>query len=137
MAWGLGLALSCLTMADVKLVASSHMSKTSHGVDPSRVSSMPLTEAPAFIQPPRNLCIKEGATAKFEGRPFTTMSVFNIFCFFNEMRPDRGPETDVPSLNLNLISQTYHLESSSPAPVRADIPAAWRLVLGHFFIASV
>lgn len=55
-------------MADVKLVASSHMSKTSHGVDPSRVSSMPLTEAPAFIQPPRNLCIKEGATAKFEGR---------------------------------------------------------------------
>ena len=29
---------------------------------------MPLTEAPAFISPPRNLCIKEGATAKFEGR---------------------------------------------------------------------
>lgn len=55
-------------MADVKLVASSHMSKTSHSVDPSRVSSMPLTEAPAFIQPPRNLCIKEGAKAKFEGR---------------------------------------------------------------------
>lgn len=55
-------------MADVKLVASSHVSKTSHSVDPSRVSSMPLTEAPAFILPPRNLCIKEGATAKFEGR---------------------------------------------------------------------
>ncbi|XP_057620102.1 myosin light chain kinase, smooth muscle isoform X2 [Chionomys nivalis] len=55
-------------MADVKLVASSHMSKTSHGVDPSRVSTTPLTEAPAFILPPRNLCIKEGATAKFEGR---------------------------------------------------------------------
>ncbi|XP_037065678.1 myosin light chain kinase, smooth muscle isoform X3 [Peromyscus leucopus] len=55
-------------MGDMKLVASSHMSKTSHGVDPSRVSSMPLTEAPAFILPPRNLCIKEGATAKFEGR---------------------------------------------------------------------
>ncbi|XP_026643874.1 myosin light chain kinase, smooth muscle isoform X2 [Microtus ochrogaster] len=55
-------------MADVKLVASSHMSKTSHGVEPSRVSSVPLTEAPAFILPPRNLCIKEGATAKFEGR---------------------------------------------------------------------
>ncbi|KAJ1070645.1 hypothetical protein K5549_003624 [Capra hircus] len=29
---------------------------------------MPLTEAPAFTLPPRNLCIKEGATAKFEGR---------------------------------------------------------------------
>ncbi|OBS70556.1 hypothetical protein A6R68_00902 [Neotoma lepida] len=56
------------TMGDVKLVASSHVSKTSHSVDPSRVSSMPLTEAPAFILPPRNLCIKEGATAKFEGR---------------------------------------------------------------------
>ncbi|KAL6068863.1 hypothetical protein STEG23_036944, partial [Scotinomys teguina] len=56
------------TMGDMKLVASSHMSKTSHSVDPSRVSSMPLTEAPAFILPPRNLCIKEGATAKFEGR---------------------------------------------------------------------
>uniref|UniRef100_A0A8C0WN62 Uncharacterized protein n=1 Tax=Castor canadensis TaxID=51338 RepID=A0A8C0WN62_CASCN len=55
-------------MGDVKLVASSHVSKTSLSVDPSRVSSMPLTEAPAFILPPRNLCIKEGATAKFEGR---------------------------------------------------------------------
>ncbi|NP_647461.3 myosin light chain kinase, smooth muscle isoform 2 [Mus musculus] len=56
------------TMGDVKLFASSHMSKTSHSVDPSKVSSMPLTEAPAFILPPRNLCVKEGATAKFEGR---------------------------------------------------------------------
>ncbi|XP_047304142.1 myosin light chain kinase, smooth muscle isoform X8 [Homo sapiens] len=56
------------TMGDVKLVASSHISKTSLSVDPSRVDSMPLTEAPAFILPPRNLCIKEGATAKFEGR---------------------------------------------------------------------
>ncbi|XP_012635913.2 myosin light chain kinase, smooth muscle isoform X1 [Microcebus murinus] len=55
-------------MGDVKLVASSHVSKTSLSVDPSRVGSMPLTEAPAFILPPRNLCIKEGATAKFEGR---------------------------------------------------------------------
>lgn len=55
-------------MGDMKLFASSHMSKTSHGVDPSKVSSMPLTEAPAFILPPRNLCVKEGATAKFEGR---------------------------------------------------------------------
>uniref|UniRef100_A0A2K6LHV4 Myosin light chain kinase, smooth muscle n=1 Tax=Rhinopithecus bieti TaxID=61621 RepID=A0A2K6LHV4_RHIBE len=55
-------------MGDVKLVASSHISKTSLSVDPSRVGSMPLTEAPAFILPPRNLCIKEGATAKFEGR---------------------------------------------------------------------
>ncbi|XP_035300482.1 myosin light chain kinase, smooth muscle isoform X3 [Cricetulus griseus] len=55
-------------MGDMKLVASSHMSRTSHSVDPSRVSSTPLTEAPAFILPPRNLCIKEGATAKFEGR---------------------------------------------------------------------
>ncbi|KAL2804996.1 myosin light chain kinase, smooth muscle isoform 3A, partial [Daubentonia madagascariensis] len=55
-------------MGDVKLVASSHGSKTSLNVDPSRVGSMPLTEAPAFILPPRNLCIKEGATAKFEGR---------------------------------------------------------------------
>ncbi|XP_007449750.1 PREDICTED: myosin light chain kinase, smooth muscle isoform X2 [Lipotes vexillifer] len=55
-------------MGDVKLAASTHVSKTSLTVDPSRVSSMPLTEAPAFILPPRNLCIKEGATAKFEGR---------------------------------------------------------------------
>uniref|UniRef100_A0A4X1TIG3 Myosin light chain kinase, smooth muscle n=1 Tax=Sus scrofa TaxID=9823 RepID=A0A4X1TIG3_PIG len=37
-------------------------------MDHSRVGSTPLTEAPAFILPPRNLCIKEGATAKFEGR---------------------------------------------------------------------
>ncbi|XP_069331218.1 myosin light chain kinase, smooth muscle isoform X2 [Eulemur rufifrons] len=56
------------TMGDVKLVASSHVSKTSLSVDPSRVGSVPLTEAPAFILPPRNLCIKEGSTAKFEGR---------------------------------------------------------------------
>ncbi|XP_078208058.1 myosin light chain kinase, smooth muscle isoform X3 [Callithrix jacchus] len=55
-------------MGDVKLVASTHISKTSLSVDPSRIGSMPLTEAPAFILPPRNLCIKEGATAKFEGR---------------------------------------------------------------------
>ncbi|XP_065732105.1 myosin light chain kinase, smooth muscle isoform X4 [Phocoena phocoena] len=55
-------------MGDVKLAASTHVSKTSLTVDPSRVVSMPLTEAPAFILPPRNLCIKEGATAKFEGR---------------------------------------------------------------------
>ncbi|KAM4888337.1 myosin light chain kinase, smooth muscle isoform 1-T1 [Thomomys bottae] len=55
-------------MGDVKLVASSHVSKTSLSVDPSRVSSMPLTEAPVFILPPRNLCVKEGAIAKFEGR---------------------------------------------------------------------
>uniref|UniRef100_A0A2K6F5B4 Myosin light chain kinase, smooth muscle n=1 Tax=Propithecus coquereli TaxID=379532 RepID=A0A2K6F5B4_PROCO len=55
-------------MGDVKLVASSHASKTSLSVDPSRVGSVPLTEAPAFTLPPRNLCIKEGATAKFEGR---------------------------------------------------------------------
>nr|XP_045002835.1 myosin light chain kinase, smooth muscle isoform X1 [Jaculus jaculus] len=53
-------------MGDVKLVPSSHVSKTSLRVDPS--SSMPLTEAPAFLLPPRNLCVKEGATAKFEGR---------------------------------------------------------------------
>ncbi|XP_036707231.1 myosin light chain kinase, smooth muscle isoform X1 [Balaenoptera musculus] len=56
------------TMGDVKLAASTHVSKTSLTVDHSRVGSMPLTEAPAFILPPRNLCIKEGATAKFEGR---------------------------------------------------------------------
>ncbi|XP_037381323.1 myosin light chain kinase, smooth muscle isoform X3 [Talpa occidentalis] len=55
-------------MGDVKLVASTHISKTSLSVDHSRVSSMPLTEAPAFTLPPRNLCIKEGGTAKFEGR---------------------------------------------------------------------
>uniref|UniRef100_A0A2K6S5K6 Myosin light chain kinase, smooth muscle n=1 Tax=Saimiri boliviensis boliviensis TaxID=39432 RepID=A0A2K6S5K6_SAIBB len=55
-------------MGDVKLVASPHVSKTSLSVDPSGVGSMPLMEAPAFILPPRNLCIKEGATAKFEGR---------------------------------------------------------------------
>uniref|UniRef100_A0A8C2YR50 Myosin light chain kinase, smooth muscle n=1 Tax=Chinchilla lanigera TaxID=34839 RepID=A0A8C2YR50_CHILA len=55
-------------MGDVKLVASSHVSKTSLSVDPSRTGSAPLMEAPAFILPPRNLCVKEGATAKFEGR---------------------------------------------------------------------
>ncbi|XP_047646555.1 myosin light chain kinase, smooth muscle isoform X2 [Phacochoerus africanus] len=55
-------------MGDVKLAASTHVSKTSLTMDHSRVGSMPLTEAPAFILPPRNLCIKEGATAKFEGR---------------------------------------------------------------------
>ncbi|XP_066097851.1 myosin light chain kinase, smooth muscle isoform X1 [Saccopteryx bilineata] len=55
-------------MGDVKLAASTHVSKTSLGVDHSRLGSLPLTEAPAFILPPRNLCIKEGATAKFEGR---------------------------------------------------------------------
>ncbi|KAM8770634.1 myosin light chain kinase, smooth muscle isoform 2-T2 [Rhynchonycteris naso] len=55
-------------MGDVKLAASTHVSRTSLGVDHSRLGSMPLTEAPAFILPPRNLCIKEGATAKFEGR---------------------------------------------------------------------
>ncbi|XP_042638054.1 elongation factor 1-alpha 1-like [Orycteropus afer afer] len=56
------------TMGDVKLVPSTHVSKTSLSVDHSKVNSMPLTEAPAFILPPRNLCIREGATAKFEGR---------------------------------------------------------------------
>ncbi|XP_019304149.2 myosin light chain kinase, smooth muscle isoform X2 [Panthera pardus] len=56
------------TMGDVKLAASTQVSKTSISVDHSRVGSMPLTEAPAFIVPPRNLCIREGATAKFEGR---------------------------------------------------------------------
>lgn len=55
-------------MGDVKLAASTPVSKTSVSVDHSRVGSMPLTEAPAFIVPPRNLCIREGATAKFEGR---------------------------------------------------------------------
>ncbi|XP_045041700.2 myosin light chain kinase, smooth muscle isoform X1 [Desmodus rotundus] len=55
-------------MGDVKLAASTHVSKSSLSVDHSRVGPMPLTEAPAFISPPRNLCIKEGATAKFEGR---------------------------------------------------------------------
>ncbi|XP_023446717.2 myosin light chain kinase, smooth muscle isoform X2 [Dasypus novemcinctus] len=55
-------------MGDVKLVASTHVSKTSLTVDHSRIGSMPLMEAPAFILPPRNLCIKEGDTAKFEGR---------------------------------------------------------------------
>ncbi|KAM6222738.1 myosin light chain kinase, smooth muscle isoform 2-T2 [Rhynchocyon petersi] len=55
-------------MGDVKLVASTHVSKTTLSVDHSRVGSMPLTEAPAFILPPRNLCVREGATAKFEGR---------------------------------------------------------------------
>lgn len=59
----------CLqTMGDVKLVASSHVPKTSLSVGPSKIGSAPLMEAPAFILPPRNLCVKEGATAKFEGR---------------------------------------------------------------------
>ncbi|KAI2531189.1 myosin light chain kinase [Homo sapiens] len=65
-------------MGDVKLVASSHISKTSLSVDPSRVDSMPLTEAPAFILPPRNLCIKEGATAKFEGREVLRSSLVSL-----------------------------------------------------------
>lgn len=55
-------------MGDVKLAASTQVSKTPVSVDHSRVGSVPLTEAPAFIVPPRNLCIREGATAKFEGR---------------------------------------------------------------------
>ncbi|XP_045143443.1 myosin light chain kinase, smooth muscle isoform X2 [Echinops telfairi] len=55
-------------MGDVKLVASTHVSKTSLNMDHPRVGSMPLMEAPAFIVPPRNLCLREGATAKFEGR---------------------------------------------------------------------
>nr|XP_035976098.1 myosin light chain kinase, smooth muscle-like [Halichoerus grypus] len=55
-------------MGDVKLAASTQVSKTSVSVDHPRVGSMSLTEAPAFIVPPRNLCIREGATAKFEGR---------------------------------------------------------------------
>ncbi|KAM5276339.1 myosin light chain kinase, smooth muscle isoform 2-T3 [Hipposideros larvatus] len=55
-------------MGDVKLAASTHVSKASLSVDHSNVGSMPLTEAPAFILPPRNLCIREGTTAKFEGR---------------------------------------------------------------------
>ncbi|XP_023372047.1 myosin light chain kinase, smooth muscle isoform X1 [Otolemur garnettii] len=55
-------------MGDIKLAASSHVSKASLSMDSSRFGSIPLTEAPAFILPPRNLCIKEGATAKFEGR---------------------------------------------------------------------
>ncbi|XP_053519067.1 myosin light chain kinase, smooth muscle isoform X2 [Artibeus jamaicensis] len=55
-------------MGDVKLAASTHVSESSLGVDHSRAGPMPLTEAPAFISPPRNLCIREGATAKFEGR---------------------------------------------------------------------
>ncbi|XP_064427080.1 myosin light chain kinase, smooth muscle isoform X4 [Mirounga angustirostris] len=56
------------TMGDVKLAASTQVSKTSVSVDHPRVGSMSLTEAPAFIVPPRNLCTREGATAKFEGR---------------------------------------------------------------------
>ncbi|XP_004391985.1 PREDICTED: myosin light chain kinase, smooth muscle isoform X4 [Odobenus rosmarus divergens] len=55
-------------MGDVKLAASTQVSKTSVSVDRPRVGSVSLTEAPAFIVPPRNLCIREGATAKFEGR---------------------------------------------------------------------
>nr|XP_036868996.1 myosin light chain kinase, smooth muscle isoform X3 [Manis javanica] len=55
-------------MGDVKLAASTHLAKTSLSVDRSGVDSMPLAEAPAFILPPRNLCVKEGAPAKFEGR---------------------------------------------------------------------
>ncbi|KAM8906065.1 myosin light chain kinase, smooth muscle [Lycaon pictus] len=56
------------TMGDVKLAALTQASKTSVSVDHSRAESAPPTEAPAFILPPRNLCIREGATAKFEGR---------------------------------------------------------------------
>ncbi|KAG8508546.1 Myosin light chain kinase, smooth muscle [Galemys pyrenaicus] len=67
----------CKTMGDVKLVASTHISKTSLSVDHSRVSSMSLTEAPAFILPPRNLRIKEGGTAKFEGRLVTSHADFS------------------------------------------------------------
>ncbi|KAB0373757.1 hypothetical protein FD755_014013 [Muntiacus reevesi] len=66
-------------MGDVKLAAQTHVSKTSLTVDHSRVSSMPLTEAPAFTLPPRNLCIKEGATAKFEGRRVLLISVLLPF----------------------------------------------------------
>uniref|UniRef100_A0A8C0NFP1 Uncharacterized protein n=1 Tax=Canis lupus familiaris TaxID=9615 RepID=A0A8C0NFP1_CANLF len=62
-------------MGDVKLAALTQASKTSVSVDHSRAGSAPPTEAPAFILPPRNLCIREGATAKFEGRVRSVRSV--------------------------------------------------------------
>ncbi|XP_068921049.1 myosin light chain kinase, smooth muscle isoform X2 [Petaurus breviceps papuanus] len=55
------------TMGDVKLVASTHISKSSLNSGPSGLSSS-LNEAPTFILPPKNLCVPEGGTARFEGK---------------------------------------------------------------------
>ncbi|XP_043852237.1 myosin light chain kinase, smooth muscle isoform X2 [Dromiciops gliroides] len=56
------------TMGDVKLVASTHISKGSLNARPSGFSSSSLNEAPTFTLPPRNLCVPEGSTARFEGK---------------------------------------------------------------------
>ncbi|XP_016288991.2 myosin light chain kinase, smooth muscle isoform X2 [Monodelphis domestica] len=56
------------TMGDVKLVASAHISKGALNSRPSGLSSSALNEAPTFILPPRNLCVPEGGTARFEGK---------------------------------------------------------------------
>ncbi|XP_027700953.1 myosin light chain kinase, smooth muscle [Vombatus ursinus] len=55
-------------MGDVKLVASTHISKGSLNTRPSGLSSSSLNEAPTFILPPKNLCVPEGSTARFEGK---------------------------------------------------------------------
>nr|XP_020841639.1 myosin light chain kinase, smooth muscle isoform X2 [Phascolarctos cinereus] len=55
-------------MGDVKLVASTHISKGSLNARPSGLSSSSLNEAPTFILPPKNLCVPEGGTARFEGK---------------------------------------------------------------------
>ncbi|XP_072469866.1 myosin light chain kinase, smooth muscle isoform X3 [Notamacropus eugenii] len=55
-------------MGDVKLVASTHISKGSLNARPSGLSSSSLNEAPTFILSPKNLCVPEGGTARFEGK---------------------------------------------------------------------
>ncbi|XP_074070774.1 myosin light chain kinase, smooth muscle isoform X2 [Macrotis lagotis] len=55
-------------MADMKLVASTHVSKGSLNARSSGFSSSSLNEAPTFILSPKNLCVPEGSTAKFEGK---------------------------------------------------------------------
>ncbi|XP_051841394.1 myosin light chain kinase, smooth muscle-like [Antechinus flavipes] len=54
-------------MGDVKLVASTHIPKGSLNARSSGLGSS-LNEAPTFILPPKNLCVPEGGTARFEGK---------------------------------------------------------------------
>ncbi|XP_038607409.1 myosin light chain kinase, smooth muscle [Tachyglossus aculeatus] len=51
-------------MADVRLVAATCVSKGLLTPEPSA----PPGEAPTFTLPPRNLCLPEGGTARFEGK---------------------------------------------------------------------
>uniref|UniRef100_A0A6I8NUQ8 Uncharacterized protein n=1 Tax=Ornithorhynchus anatinus TaxID=9258 RepID=A0A6I8NUQ8_ORNAN len=56
-------------MADVRLVSATCVSKGPLTPEPSA----PPGEAPTFTLPPRNLCVPEGSTARFEGKVSTTV----------------------------------------------------------------